>query len=114
MRIFRSIIAVSAVLALVGCMTVQPLPVNREQLATQLEPGDKVEVVTKDGRHLKFAMESVDEQGLRGAGQQIAYADIESLSRSQLNVGRTALIVLGVVAVGAAAAGGGGGGGSGY
>lgn len=102
-----------AALALVGCMTTQPLTVDG-QLSSQLERGDKVEVVTKSGQRLQFAIESVDEQGVRGGGQQVAYADMQSISRSKMAVGRTTLIVLGAAAVVAAVAGGGGGGSSGY
>lgn len=114
MRTMRTMIAALVGLALAGCMTTQPLAVDAKHLSAELEPGDRVEIVTKGGQQLQFAVESVDGQGVRGAGQQVAFGDIQSISRSQLNVGRTALIVLGAAAVIAAVAGGGGGGGSGY
>ncbi len=110
----KSIWTVLACLMTTGCMTVQPLPVDRQQLASELEPGDRVEVVTKDGRRLELEVDGVDEQGLRGTSQQILYSDIETLSRKKVSVGRTALVALGAAAVIAAVAGGGGGSGSGY
>ena len=110
----KSIWTVVACLMATGCMTVQPLPVDQQQLARELEPGDRVEVLTKDGRHLELEVDGVDEQGLRGASQQIPYSDIETLSRKKVSVGRTALVALGAAAAIAAVAGGGGGSGSGY
>ncbi len=114
MKFLRMWVAVCVSLALLGCMTTQPLSADRQQLARELAPGDRVEVVTKSGETLKFAIESVDEQGLRGAGRQVAYQDIESIGRTKVNVGRTALIVIGAAAAAAAVASGSGGGSSGY
>lgn len=111
----RLMTVVCACLAMTGCMTMKPLNVDPAQLSGTLRRGDKVEVVTSSGQDLKFAVDSVDDKGVQGGGQHIAYNDIRSISRNQVDVGRTALIALGVVAAGAAAAaGGGGGGGSGY
>ncbi len=101
-------------LSLAGCITTQPLSLDRQQLTRELAPGDRVTVVTKNGETLRFTVEGVDEQGVRGEGRQVAYQDIESIGRNQVNVGRTALIVIGAAAVVAAAASGGGGGGSSY
>lgn len=107
-----SVVCVS--LAMTGCMTLQPLPVDSKHLSSALNAGDKVEVVTTKGQQLEFAVEKIDEQGVHGGGQHVAYGDIRSISRKQISAGRTALVVLGVVAAGALAAGGGGGGGSSY
>jgi hypothetical protein len=97
--------------AIVGCTTVQPLAVDASDLSRNLKPGDQVEVVTARGQHLQFRIDAIDGEGLSGAGQRLAYTDIQSISRKQISGQRTALAVLGVVAAGALAAGGGGGGG---
>jgi hypothetical protein len=70
--------------------------------------------VTKGGQSLKFKVEKIDESGLHGAGQNVAYDDIQSISVEKISAGRTALVALGVAAVAAVAAGGSGGGSSGY
>jgi hypothetical protein len=102
-------------LAMLGCMTTQPIPAERAQLSQTLHPIDRVEVVTKSGQTLKFKLEKIDDAGLHGAGQNVAFDDIESISREKIDAGRTTLVALGVAAVAAVAAGGGGGGGgSGY
>lgn len=110
----RLLIATVALLAMVGCTTVQPLTVNPQGLSSTLKRGDQVEVVTASGQEMRITIDSVDANGLQGSGQQISFSDIRSIHRRQISVGRTALVVLGVIAVGAAAAGGGGGGGSSY
>jgi hypothetical protein len=106
--------AVCVCLSMLGCMAMKPLSVDPAQLRGTLKRGDHVEVVTRSGQQLQFAIDSVDENGLQGGGQRVAYNDVSSISRNQIAVGRTTLIVLGVVAAGALAAGGGGGGGGGY
>lgn len=103
------LIVAYACLAMLGCMTAQPLSAERTQLSQTLHPNDRVEVVTTGGQRLKFKVEKIDETGLHGAGQNVAYDDIQSISREKIAAGRTALIALGIAAVGALAAGGGGG-----
>jgi hypothetical protein len=97
--------------ALVGCTTMQPLMVDSSRLSQALKRGDNVEIVTADGRQLQFAIDAVDDSGLQGAGQRVAYSDIKSINRKQVSAGRTALVALGIIAAGALAASGGGSGG---
>lgn len=104
---FRLIVVVCASLAMIGCTTVQPLSVDAGQLSRELAPGDRVELTTRGGERLQFALENVDEVGVRGDGRQIAYTEIESIGRRETSTGRTALVVLGVAAAIAAVAAGG-------
>jgi hypothetical protein len=114
-RYFQLMTVLCTCLAMFGCMTMKPLSADPAQLRATLKHGDHVQVVTGNGEELKFAVDTVDENGLQGGGQRVAYNDIRSISRNQVAMGSTAAIVLGIVAVGAlAAAGGGGGGGGGY
>jgi protein involved in polysaccharide export with SLBB domain len=112
----KQLLAAVVALSMLGCTTIQPLAVSGSNLASSLKPGDQVEITTARGQQLSFKIDSVDATGLQGAGQRVAYEDIQSISRKQVDTKRTMLVVLGVVAAGAlaAAAGGGGGGGSGY
>lgn len=106
-------VAVCASLSLLGCMALKPLSSDPTTLRTTLKRGDHVEVVTTGGKEMQFNVDAIDETGLQGGGQHLAYSEIRSISRKQLNVGSTTLLVLGIVAAGAVAAGGGGGGGGG-
>lgn len=113
-RYSQMVIIVYSCFAMLGCMTTQPMTAGRVQLSQTLHPNDRVEVVTKGGQTLRFKVEKIDDAGLHGAGQNVAFDDIESISRRRVDAGRTSLIALGVAAIAAVAAGGGGGGGSGY
>lgn len=112
----KQLLAAVVVLSMVGCTSIQPLSVNASELSRTLKKGDKVELVTSKGQQLNFKVDSVDDTGLQGAGQRVAYNDIQSISRKEVDTSKTVWVVLGVVAAGAiaAAAGGGGGGGNGY
>ena len=113
----RWLVTPVAALAFSGCTTMQPLTIDSARLASTLKRGDDVQLVTKSGQEMQFAIDQIDANGVQGAGQTVAYNDIQSISRKQISVGRTALLALGVIGAGALAAsggGGGGGGGSGY
>ena len=113
-KLIQSMIVVCTSLAMFGCMALKPLSSDPTTLRTTLKRGDHVEVVTNSGKEMQFNVDAIDDAGLQGDGQRIAYGDIRSISRKQLAVGTTTLLVLGIVAAGAAAAAGGGGGGGGY
>jgi hypothetical protein len=114
-RVLQSMIVGCASLAMFGCMALKPLSSDPTTLRTTLKRGDQVEVVTTSGKEMQLTVDSLDDSGLQASGQRLAYSDIRSISRKQVNVGTTTMLVLGVVAAGAlAAAAGGGGGGGGY
>jgi hypothetical protein len=114
---FKQLLAACVVLSMVGCTTLQPLAANQSNLTSSLKPGDRVELVTTRGEQLQLKIDSVDANGLQGNGKQVAFSDIQSISRKETDTMKTAWVVIGVVAAGAlaaAAGGGGGSGGSGY
>lgn len=115
-KLVQQLLAALVVLSMVGCTTIQPLTLDPSHLSSTLKPGDKVQVVTSRGEQLDLKIDSVTASGLQGGGQTIAYNDIQSISRKEVDTSKTMWVVLGVVAAGAiaAAAGGGGGGGNGY
>ena len=111
----KQLLAAAVALSMLGCTAIQPLNLSGSQLATTLKPGDQVEIVTTQGKQLQFKVDNVDATGVQGGGQRVAYNDIQSISRKQMDTKRTTMVVLGVLAAGAlAAAAGGGGGGSSY
>jgi hypothetical protein len=112
----KQLLAAAVALSMLGCTTITPLTATGSQLATTLKPGDQVEITTTRGQQLKFKVESLDANGVQGGGQTVAYNDIQSIARKEMDSQKTLWVALGVVAAGAlaAAAGGGGGGGSSY
>ena len=116
-QLVQQFLAALVVLSMAGCTTVQPLTASQSSLSSTLQRGDSVEVTTSSGKQLKFKVDSVDATGVHGGGQTVAYNDIQSINRKEVDTKRTMWVVLGVVAAGAVAAaagGGGGGGGNGY
>ena len=115
-KLVQRCLAALVVLSMVGCTTVQPLTLDPSHLSSTLKPGDKVRVVTSRGEQMDLKIDSVNASGLQAGAQTIAYNDIQSISRKEVDTSKTVWVVLGVVAAGAiaAAAGGGGGGGNGY
>ena len=117
-KLAQQLLAALVVLSMVGCTTIQPLTVSPSGLSSTLKRGDQVEVTTSSGKQLKFKVDSVDANGVQGGGQTVAYNDIQSINRKEMDKQKTLWVVLGVVAAGAIAAaaggGGGGGGGNGY
>lgn len=115
--LLKQLLAALVVLSMVGCTSVQPLTASPANLRSSLKAGDRVELVTTSGEQLQFKIDSVDENGLQGAGKRVAFNDIQSINRKETDTMKTAWVVIGVVAAGAlaaAAGGGGGGGGNGY
>ena len=99
-----------------GCASLQSVPMSQGG-RPDVQVGESVVVTTRDGAQHKFKVSAVDNDALRGGGERIAYADMQSLEvrRSDgLHMNKTAMIigavVLGAVAIGAASGGGGGGG----
>jgi hypothetical protein len=115
MKTIRSVMLVCTLLAMVGCTSLKPLTTDPAELRSSLKRGDHVQLVTANGEDISFDVESLDDTGMQdAAGRRVAYSDIRTISRKQTAMGSTALVVLGIVAVGALAAGGAGGGSSSY
>jgi hypothetical protein len=112
-KLVQQFLAVIVVLSMVGCTTIQPLTASPSQLSSTLKRGDQVEIMTSSGKQLKLKVDSVDANGVQGGGQTVAYNDIQSINRKEVDTSKTLWVVLGVVAVGAIAAAAGGGGCSG-
>jgi hypothetical protein len=116
-KLVQQLLTVLVVLSMTGCTTIQPLTASPTNLSSTLKRGDQVEITTSSGKQLKFKVDSADANGVHGGGQSVAYNDIQSINRKEVDTRRTLWVVLGVVAAGAVAAaagGGGGGGGNGY
>jgi hypothetical protein len=109
----KQLLAAVVVLSMLGCTTITPLTANGSQLGSTLKPGDKVEITTTRGQQLNLKVDSVGASSLQGGGQTVAYNDIQSISRKEVDSQKTLWVVLGIVGVGALAAAAGGGGGSG-
>lgn len=78
------------VLLLAGCKTMQPVAHDDlSRLQGQVERGDRVEVVTTDGRTLQFTVTDVTPDALAGDGVRVTQPEIASLRVEAVSKPRT-------------------------
>ena len=72
-----------------------------DNIASDIHEGDKVRIVTKDGRDLTFNVVSVTSQSVIGENEQvIGFSDVATLEKQEVSVTKTTgVIVLGLAAV---------------
>ena len=77
-------------LLLAGCKTMQAVPHDDlSRLQGQVERGDRVEVVTTDGRTLQFIVTDVSADAIAGDDVRVAQAEIASLRVKAVSKPRT-------------------------
>ena len=87
MRLF---LLLCLVLLLAGCKTMQAVPHDDlSRLQGQVERGDRVEVVTTDGRSLQFTVPEVTADALAGDNVRVTQPEIASLKVKAVNKPRT-------------------------
>jgi len=87
-----------------------------DNVTSDIHEGDRVKIVTKDGRDVEFKVVSVTSEGVTGDNQQVLrFSDVAKLEKAEVSVLKTAglaggivlglvgLVILGVAAVGAGA-----------
>jgi len=92
-----------------------------DNITSDIHEGDRVKIVTKDGREVEFKVVSVTSEGVTGDNQQvIRFSDVAKLEKEEVSVLKTAgltggivlglvgllIIIVAAVGVGAMAAGG--------
>jgi len=87
-----------------------------DNVTSDIHEGDRVKIVTKDGRDVEFKVVSVTSEGVTGDNQQVLrFSDVAKLEKAEVSVLKTAgltggivlklvaLLIIIVVAVGAGA-----------
>ena len=88
-----------------GCTTMRSLPATDAQsLASQIEVGDKIEIVRNDLTEVSFKVNAVSDEGISGNGGFVAYSDIRQVQVSQFSHAKTWSLIAGIVVVVIAAA----------
>jgi hypothetical protein len=96
-NLYLSTIAVFLCLFAAGCTTTSKVPATSwSTLSTRIDPGDRVTITKSDGQEVKFKVTEVDSQGVTGAGQYVAYADMREVLLTEYDSGKTTEVVLGV------------------
>jgi protein involved in polysaccharide export with SLBB domain len=90
-------IAVFLCLFAADCTTTSKVPATYwSTLATRIEPGDKVTITKSDGQEVKFKVTEVNNQGITGDGQYVAYADMREVLLTEYDSEKTTELVIGV------------------
>ena len=67
-------------------------------ITSDIHAGDRVKIVTKDGRDVEFKVASVTSEGLTGDNQQvIRFSDVAKLEKEEVSVLKTAGLTGGIV-----------------
>lgn len=118
----KSLVTLFALLCMVGCTTLQPLPDTQPATIREaVKPGDRVEIERMDGTRQTLKVEKVEADSLTGVQDgkrvEVALADIRTIGTRTMTTQSkiwTTVGILGALGAAIAAGGGGGGGGSGY
>ncbi len=87
-----------------GCTTMRPLPATDAQsLASQIEVGDKIEIVRNDLSEVSFKVNAVSDEGISGNGVFVAYSDVRQVRISQFSTAKTWSLIAGIVVIAAVA-----------
>ena len=90
----RGVAALLVVALVVGCTTTQPIDLGAAyDLTTQVEPEDRVSIVTTDGRKLDFEVVAVEPDAVVGVDVRVERQEIAELEVTSLSAARTAGLV---------------------
>lgn len=95
--IARIAAAITLAAQLAACTSLQPLPSTGGPPYQALHAGDEVRIVTRDGKAHEFKVTGAPEGSVCGAGQCIGVSDIASIDRRDIDGGRTALLIVGIL-----------------
>jgi hypothetical protein len=69
-----------------------------DNITSDIHEGDRVKIVTKDGRDVEFKVVSVTSEGVTGDNQQvIRFSDVAKLEKEEVRVLKTAGLTGGIV-----------------
>lgn len=86
-------------------MSMKPVDLPREEVQDQVRagkivrPGQHVSITTEDGRTQKFEVTKISERAVQGDGANVSINSIESVRTRRIDGTRSALAVVGAVAV---------------
>jgi len=93
----RSIFCLLILAMTTGCTMLHKIPLEPEEITRELEPGDQVHIVTKDGQDIEFVLTSVSQDKLAGESQSVEIMDIAKVEKREISVLKTSGAVVGSV-----------------
>jgi len=80
-----------------SCTSLKVVQIS-DNITSDIHEGDRVKIVTKDGRDVEFNVVSVTSEGVTGDNQQvIRFSDVAKLEKEELSVVKTAGLTGGIV-----------------
>ena len=80
-----------------SCTSLRVVQIS-DNITSDIHEGDRVKIVTKDGRDVEFKVISVTSEGVIGDNQQvIRFSDVAKLEKEELSVLKTAGLTGGIV-----------------
>ncbi len=85
-----------------GCTAMRPLAEpNVQSLESQVEAGDNIKIIRNDHTEVMFDVSAVSDKGISGDGVYVDYSDIWQVQIRRFSAGKTAGLVVAIVAVAA-------------
>jgi len=80
-----------------SCTSLKVVQIS-DNIRSDIHEGDRVKIVTKDGRDVEFKVVSVTSEGVTGDNQQvIRFSDVAKLEKEELSAVKTAGLAGGIV-----------------
>jgi hypothetical protein len=80
-----------------SCTSLKVVQIS-ENITSDIHEGDRVKIVTKDGRDVEFKVVSVTSEGVTGDNQQvIRFSNVAKLEKEELSAVKTAGLAGGIV-----------------
>ena len=96
----KVVICIVLISFVTGCTTMRPLPAaDAQSIASQIEVGDKVQIIRNDASDVKFKVETISNEGLEGDGIVVAYSDILQISVREHSTAKTVGLVAAILIV---------------
>jgi len=72
---------------------------SRAFIAKNLHPGDRVKIITNDGRQLEFKVREINSEAIIGDKQQVLFSEIARLEKMQRDFGKIGQMIEGTAAI---------------
>ena len=83
-----------------GCTTMVPIsPGDPQELATKVQPGDTVALVTRGGTRAELVVTAVDATSITGNGVRYPLDDLQSLEVQKVDRTKTGIGALGIALI---------------
>ena len=86
-----------------GCTSMKTVDMPESELQSRIragelvEVGEKVQLVTSDGREPEFVVTGIDDNAIYGDGEQIPIDDVVAIKTRRFSAGKTAALAGGAV-----------------